>query len=80
MAWILDPEQCRGVADDARRRGVQGLLVPSAAFLDRPERWNIVIFAERVADLNRVISKACRVLALAPVNESSGSRTSGRPC
>src|SRR5688500_741883 len=32
--WPLDRERCRSVAAALRREGVQGLIVPSVAFLD----------------------------------------------
>jgi RES domain-containing protein len=61
-AWILDPDQTRDLAADARYRGgVDGLVVPSAAFLDDPDRWSLVAFlgagqtaTDVVADPERV--------------------------
>jgi RES domain-containing protein len=47
----LNSELARFVADavraDARHAGI---IVPSMAFLDRPDRPNLVLFAERLAD------------------------------
>jgi RES domain-containing protein len=46
---LVDREMARAVAAEIRAMGIcQGLLVPSMAFLDRPERFNIVIFAEHL--------------------------------
>lgn len=65
--WILDAERCRVVAAEHRQRGVDGLLVPSVAFLDRPERRNLVIFVERLDDLDKAISDPRRILSVVPV-------------
>jgi RES domain-containing protein len=65
-AWILDAERCRDVASDLRERGADGLIVPSVAFLDRPDRWNLVIFAERIGELDRAISDPNRLLSIRP--------------
>jgi RES domain-containing protein len=54
--WALDREVCRRIAGELRERGVQALLVPSVAFLDRPDRGNLVLFADRLGGaLDRVI-------------------------
>ena len=56
-AWALDPSACRTVAHDLRRRGVQAILVPSVAFLDRLDRGNLILFAEHLpAGLDGVLS------------------------
>src|SRR4051794_7710831 len=34
--WPLERETCRSIATRLRDRGVQGLIVPSVAFLDQP--------------------------------------------
>lgn len=58
-AAYLDADQARVTADRVREdpRHV-GLIVPSMAFLDRPERPNIVLFGERLDDggLARVVA------------------------
>lgn len=48
--WAFtDPERARAIARQVRASGdCEGMLVPSVAFLDQPERWNVVIFAERL--------------------------------
>jgi RES domain-containing protein len=47
--WILDRTRSRALARAFRERGdCDGLVVPSAAFLDDPDRWNLVVFVERL--------------------------------
>jgi len=42
-------EYCREVADRIRAdKSIHGILVPSLAFLDRPDRWCMVIFADNI--------------------------------
>jgi RES domain-containing protein len=55
---LVDRETARAVAADIRQTGVcQGLLVPSMAFLDRPERFNVVLFAEQLGrDVAELVS------------------------
>jgi RES domain-containing protein len=57
--WFLDRETCRGVARRLRQSGrCAGLLVPSAGLPDDLERWNLVLFADRLdAPLDKVISE-----------------------
>jgi RES domain-containing protein len=46
---LVDRETARAIAATARRTATcQGLIVPSMAFLDRPERFNVVLFAENL--------------------------------
>jgi RES domain-containing protein len=48
---LLDRSRTRELARDVRRSGdCDAILVPSVAFLDQPDRWNLVIFADRLAD------------------------------
>ena len=55
---FLDIAYARATANFVRRTSsVQGLLVPSMAFLDEPGRWNLVLFLERLpADLSTFIT------------------------
>lgn len=47
-SW-LDRDWCRSIAARLRASGdCDGLVVPSAAMLDRPERWNLVVFVDRL--------------------------------
>jgi RES domain-containing protein len=49
---FLDRDRARAVADRVRAEPLHhGLIVPSMAFLDDPERCTIVLFADRVNDL-----------------------------
>ena len=54
---FLDREIARRVAGAVRRGCLsQGLIVPSMAYLDRPERFNVVLFAECLGvDLERLL-------------------------
>jgi hypothetical protein len=46
---FLDRQEARRVSRAVRDTGVcAGLIVPSMAFLDRPERFNLVLFVERL--------------------------------
>jgi hypothetical protein len=57
-AWLLDRARCADLAARLRATGrYEAMLVPSVAMLDRPDRWNIVVFADR---LKRPISQAVR--------------------
>jgi RES domain-containing protein len=58
--WVLDRAACARLATTLRSSGgCEGLLVPTVAMLDRAERWNLVIFAER---LRRPLDEAVRSL------------------
>jgi len=47
--WILDAGKTRAAAEHLRAQtGVQGLIVPSVAFLDDPDRPNVIVFRDRV--------------------------------
>ncbi len=46
---FLEIEQARAVAQLVRKTTIaQGILVPAMAFLDKPERWVIAIFLEKL--------------------------------
>ena len=45
--WYLDRDRCRDLAARARATpGCDGLIVPTVAVLDDPQRWNAVVFAD----------------------------------
>jgi RES domain-containing protein len=47
--WMLDRDRCRSIARELRASGgCDGLIVPSAAFLDDDRRWNAVVFVDRL--------------------------------
>jgi RES domain-containing protein len=48
--WVFtEPARARAVARQVRDSGdCDAILVPSVAFLDQPDRWNVVIFVDRV--------------------------------
>jgi RES domain-containing protein len=49
--WLLDRRRCRELGSAARATGdVEALIVPSAGFADRPERSNVVVFADCLAN------------------------------
>jgi RES domain-containing protein len=48
-AWIRDVLATRALAKTIRRDSpAQAIIVPSMAFLDQPERWNMVVFREKL--------------------------------
>lgn len=49
-AWILDLGATQAAAGYllAQVPGLQGLVVPSVAFLDRPDRFNVVVYRDAV--------------------------------
>jgi RES domain-containing protein len=48
-ARLLDPGWCAQIARRWRSEpGCEGMLVPSVAFLDRADAWNVVLFVERL--------------------------------
>jgi hypothetical protein len=59
---VLDQDRCRGLADDLRREGVPALMVPSVAFLDNRQRFNVVIFAEALGGGVAEVIRAPRLL------------------
>ncbi len=60
---VLDQKRCRALADEFRRLGHPGLVVPSVAFLDDRDRFNVVIFAEVVGSAMSDVIEAPRLLA-----------------
>ena len=64
---VLDQERTHALADELRNLGLPGLLVPSVAFLDDRDRFNVVIFAEIPgARLSEVIEAPRLLAAIAP--------------
>jgi RES domain-containing protein len=68
--WLLDRERCRSLAARFRARGAQGLIVPSVAFLDQREHWNLVVFADRLESLEASIAEPRPVGSLRPADVS----------
>jgi len=61
---FLDVARCRAIASGLRRDGVcEGILVPSVAFLDVPDRHNAVFFADGLASGPRGLVTGCREVA-----------------
>jgi hypothetical protein len=55
-AWVLDRERTRAVATMIRRAlPVDALIVPSVAFLDRPEHGNLVVTLAEPGDVRDLI-------------------------
>lgn len=56
---VVDRERARQIAADVRSSGIcQGLVVPSAGFVDRPDRFNVILFAECLGrDLEELVSE-----------------------
>ena len=68
VAWVLDAYTCRAVAALLRASArYDGLIVPSAAFLDDAARWNAVVFVEHLQpglpDVIRTEGKAMQLAA-----------------
>jgi RES domain-containing protein len=61
-ACWLEPRICRAVASFLRDAlGVEGLVVPSVAYLDEPARYNVVCFLEHLpADPRRFLTRVRR--------------------
>ena len=68
--WLLDRERCRSLAAAFRVKGAQGMIVPSVAFLDQRERWNLVVFADRLDGLERLIAEPRRLASIRPTDVS----------
>jgi RES domain-containing protein len=62
-ALVLDRMRCRALADELRGLGLAGLIVPSVAFLDNRDRFNVVIFAEILGARASDVIVAPRLLA-----------------
>jgi len=73
--WILDGERCRTVASRLRSDGRHdGLIVPSVPFIDDPDRWNAVVFAEcHPVDLADVVRVRARDALVRPAADPSGA-------
>ena len=69
-SWLLDRQRCRSLAATFRVRGAHGLIVPSVAFLDQPDRWNLVVFADRLESLERSIAEPRPLGSLRPTDLS----------
>lgn len=72
--WVLDRNRCRSIARELRAAGTcDGLLVPSAAFVDDDSRWNAVIFVDRLArPLADVLRIGTPTYRLAPSGHGRG--------
>ena len=56
---VIDRERARRIAADVRASGIcQGLIVPSAGFVDRADRFNVILFAECLGrDLGELVTE-----------------------
>lgn len=63
--WILERDRCRELATRLRVQGCDGMLVPSVAFLDDLQRWNAVVFVDRVPSLVGAVGHARRIQEIA---------------
>lgn len=74
-SWFLDADGCRDLAATLRYRdGADGLLVPSVAFLDQPQRGNVVLFIDEPADAPRVIDSPVRIGGCRMITDEAASR------
>ena len=58
-AGVIDRERARRIAADVRASGIcQGLIVPSVGFIDRADRFNVILFAECLGrDLGTLVTE-----------------------
>jgi RES domain-containing protein len=64
---LLDRARTRRLSRDARALGrSQGLIVPSVAFLDEDDRYNVVLFPERLGPLGTALGHPRDVATLTP--------------
>jgi RES domain-containing protein len=57
-AWVLDRRRTRKLARSHRQAGdIHALIVPSAGALDQPDRWNVVVFADDVGRVARIVGR-----------------------
>jgi RES domain-containing protein len=70
--WFLDRRRCRELASRLRADAIDGLVVPSVAFLDDLERWNIVVFVDRLRSLARAIHRPRSTYAIERLGRSVG--------
>lgn len=56
---VIDRQRARRIAADVRASGIcQGLIVPSAGFVDRADRFNVILFAECLGrDLGTLVTE-----------------------
>ena len=58
-SWVLDPGRTRSVAAMIRRGlPVDGLVVPSVAFLDRSEAANLVVWLAERSDVRELVARS----------------------
>ena len=72
---LLDRGRCRALAARHRIAGTcEALLVPTVAMLDRPDRWNLVVFGDRLRRPLAVAVRPLEVVAiLTPVTDAIAS-------
>ena len=71
--WALDRALTRSVARELRGKGVDGLVVPSTAFLDQRDRGNIVVLLDDVADVTRFLDAPRRVGTWCPIRAAAAA-------
>ena len=71
---LLERRECRDLARSFRARpDCRGLLVPSVAFLDRADCWNVVLFVERLrGPLDDVLTQERRSGIWSPTSPGPG--------
>ena len=79
-AVVLDQERCRALADNLRSLGLPGLVVPSIAFLDNRDRFNLVIFADILGPRIPDVIQDPRLLAAITPTAASVRHAGSRPC
>lgn len=74
----LEPRVCRAVASFLRDAlGVQGVIVPSVAFLDEPRHFNVVCFLEHLPTDSRTFLSLVRRRATVDVTPLPSAQEAG---
>jgi RES domain-containing protein len=66
--WFLDRSRCQGLAGRCREAGLDGVIVPSVAFLDDMGRWNVVVFADRFSSLDLALHSPRALHEIRPIH------------
>ena len=79
LDWVLDRDETRQVARSLRRSGAcDGLVVPSAGSSDQPDRFNVVVFADRRSRISRMITNL-RVIGMVSIDRAQSNVADALP-
>jgi RES domain-containing protein len=73
--WMLDQSRCRAIAARLRELGAcEAIRVPSVGLTDIPERWNLVLFVDRLTrPLAEVLSEPRVAAIIGPNGPARGA-------